>query len=83
MFKWNLDKKSENCLKYVAGVDISFHKENSDIACSYLIVMSYPELKTVYEDYEYVKLDMPYIPGFLAFREASHILKLFKKLQGD
>lgn len=37
----------------------------------------------VYEDYEYVKLDMPYVPGFLAFREASHLLKLFNKLKND
>lgn len=83
LFKWNLDKNSDKCLKYIGGVDISFSKDDPNIACSFLVVLKYPELKPVYEDYEYVKLDMPYVPGFLAFREASHLLKLFNKLKND
>ena len=37
-------------------------------------------MKIVYEDHEFVKLDMPYVSGFLAFREAAHLLKLFDRL---
>lgn len=37
-------------------------------------------MKVLYSDYEIVKLNMPYVPGFLAFREAAHILNLFTKL---
>jgi len=39
------------------------------------------KFKVVYKDHEFVKLDMEYIPGFLAFREAAHLVKLFDKLK--
>ncbi|KRX05847.1 hypothetical protein PPERSA_03784 [Pseudocohnilembus persalinus] len=67
-------------LKYVAGVDISFSQDVENLACSYLAVLSFPSLEIVYEDFEFIKLDQPYVSGFLAFREAAHILKLFEKL---
>lgn len=67
-------------LKYVAGVDISFSQDIENLACSYLTVLSYPELEIVYEDSQFVKLTMPYVSGFLAFREAAHLLQLFENL---
>lgn len=50
------------------------------MACSYLTVLSYPDMKIVYEDFEFVKLTMPYVSGFLAFREAAHLINLFDRL---
>ena len=35
----------------------------------------------VYKDYEIVKLDLPYVPGFLAFREVPHLMKLINTLK--
>jgi len=66
-------------LKYVGGLDISFHKKDKDIACSCYVILSFPELKVVYSDSEMVVLEGEYIPGFLAFREAAHFLKLIRK----
>ena len=43
------------------------------------MVLSFPDLKTVYIDNELVKLEGPYIPGFLAFRECAHMHKLIEK----
>jgi len=40
-------------------------------------------MKVLYEDFEYVYLDMPYIPGFLAFREAPHLIKLFQRMKAS
>ncbi|KAL0557690.1 hypothetical protein IC582_006240 [Cucumis melo] len=44
-------------LKYVGGVDISFLKEDSSVAC------------------------VPYVPGFLAFREAPVLLELLERMK--
>nr|XP_016454817.1 PREDICTED: endonuclease V-like isoform X3 [Nicotiana tabacum] len=78
-FKWRLppkinerEKEGSNCeilLKYVGGVDLSFSKEDSSIACGALVVLDFQTLKVVYEDSSIVRLHIPYLPGFLAFRE--------------
>ena len=75
-FKWDQDS-----LKYVAGVDISFSMDHENIACSALVILDRKSLKIVYEHYEYVELDLPYVPGFLAFREIPSLLPLFEKLR--
>lgn len=66
---------------YVAGVDISFVKGDDVNACAALVVLSYPQLQTVYSDCEMIKLTAPYIPGFLGFREVPFIVKLFEKIE--
>ena len=58
-------------LKYIAGMDISASKKNPNIAVSALTICD-RNLKIVYEDYKIVKMDEPYIPGFLAFRGVNH-----------
>ncbi|KAK5575273.1 hypothetical protein RB653_010530 [Dictyostelium firmibasis] len=68
-------------LKYIGGVDISFVKDNDIDACASLIVIEYPSLKIVYKDIEFVKLTELYIPGFLAFRETPHLIKLVDRLK--
>lgn len=70
-----------NDLKLIGGVDLSFVKSHKNIAVSYLCVMTFPDFKVVYEDYEFVELDVEYIPGFLAFRECFHLAKLYNKLK--
>ena len=79
-FNWNVDPESPECVRYIGGVDISFSKTHLDIAVSCLVVLKFPHLSVVYEDHEVVKLDMEYVPGFLAFWEAAHIIKLYNKL---
>jgi len=67
-------------LKRIGGVDISFFKEDPDKAVASLIVLEYPSYKVIYEDDEVVPLNLPYIAGFLAFREVPAIEKLYKRL---
>lgn len=68
--------KAEN-LRYIGGVDISFSRENASLACAALIVVDAYSFEVVYEDFDIVELDVPYFPGFLAFREVcfriSHV----------
>ncbi|TYI25768.1 hypothetical protein ES332_A05G071900v1 [Gossypium tomentosum] len=74
-FPWRLASQSESepqqqQLKYVGGVDVSFSKEEPSMACGSLVVLDLlHDLRLVYQEYTCLSLDIPYIPGFLAFRE--------------
>ena len=57
-------------LTLVGGVDISF-VDCTDDACAALVVVEYPSMKLVYEDYQMVRMTQPYIAGFLAFRKKN------------
>eukprot|EP01080_Neovahlkampfia_damariscottae_P009968 gene9968-2287_t len=70
-------KKLEN-LKLIGGVDISFSKKEKDCAVASLVVLTYPELKVVYELYQKVTMKLPYKAGFLAFREVDFLLDLIE-----
>lgn len=72
-------------LRYVAGLDISFVK-NDVTACSGLFVFDLSDnMKLVYKDIdaELIKMDQPYVPGFLAYREAPILLKKLEKLKTE
>ncbi|KAL4218883.1 hypothetical protein ACF0H5_021471 [Mactra antiquata] len=81
MFKCHKVKDCKDHGYYIAGVDISFVKDDLVNACAGLVVLRFPSLKLVYEDYKMVELTEPYIPGFLAFREAPFIVDLFDTLK--
>uniref|UniRef100_A0A803NLE0 Endonuclease V n=1 Tax=Cannabis sativa TaxID=3483 RepID=A0A803NLE0_CANSA len=68
-------------LEYVGGVDISFSKKDSSVACGILVVLDLHSLEVVYEDFSVVTLHVPYVPGFLAFREAPVLLQLLEKMK--
>ncbi|GMN39779.1 hypothetical protein TIFTF001_009001 [Ficus carica] len=68
-------------LKYVGGVDISFSKEDPSLACGTLVVLELHGLRVVYEDFSVVTLHVPYVPGFLAFRETPVLLGLLEKMK--
>ncbi|KAG6546256.1 hypothetical protein Mapa_012295 [Marchantia paleacea] len=69
-----------NRLRYVGGVDLSFSKSDPSFACGALVVLDFDTLEVVYEDFCTVQLTMPYIPGFLAFRESPVILNLLDRV---
>ncbi|KAJ3323299.1 hypothetical protein HDU76_013693 [Blyttiomyces sp. JEL0837] len=69
-------------LKYIGGIDVSFFEGTMDaIGC--LAVLSFPDLKPVYETFKKVTLTEPYIPGYLAFREAPVILDMLETLKRE
>ncbi|CAM6091769.1 unnamed protein product [Calypogeia fissa] len=67
-------------LRYVGGVDLSFSKTDPSVALGALVVLDMDTMKVVYEDFDMVQLTMPYIPGFLAFRESPVLLNLLEKM---
>ncbi|CAH1429815.1 unnamed protein product [Lactuca virosa] len=84
-YTWKLGETGEGCgvelLKYIGGVDISFSKDDPSVACGTLVVLDFKTLDVVYEDSSIVTIDVPYVPGFLGFREAPIFLKLLEKMQ--
>ncbi|XP_059460605.1 uncharacterized protein LOC132189821 [Corylus avellana] len=85
-FTWKLPtttsaEEEVEMLRYVGGVDMSFSKEDPSVACGTLVVLDTQNLQVVYEDYSLVTLDVPYVPGFLAFREAPILLELLQRMK--
>ncbi|XP_048105034.1 endonuclease V-like [Alosa alosa] len=68
-------------LERVGGVDLSFIKGDDINACAQLVVLSYPDMKLLYQDSQMVALDAPYVAGFLAFRETPSLLHALRRLQ--
>ncbi|KAL5558294.1 hypothetical protein UlMin_034505 [Ulmus minor] len=66
---WMEEEGEGEVLKYVGGVDISFSMEDPSVACGILVVLDLYNLQVVYQDFSIVTLNVPYVPGFLAFRE--------------
>jgi deoxyribonuclease V len=64
-------------VRTVAGVDVGM---NGEVAKAAIVVLSYPALAPVEESVAQEPATMPYVPGFLAFREAPAILGACEKL---
>jgi len=64
---------------FIAGVDIS--KPNAQgIATGAIVVLVYPQLTVVETKVEEQRIDFPYVPGLLSFRELPLILAACQKL---
>ena len=82
----NDDDKESVKLRYIGGVDISATKPGHyeyDKACAGIMIFEYPSMELVHQETEIVTLEHPYIAGFLAFREVSHLIKLIKKVKKE
>lgn len=64
-------------VRTVAGVDVGMKGE---VARAAVVVLSYPALALLEQSVAHKPVTMPYIPGFLAFREAPAILAVCEKL---
>ena len=65
--------------RFIAGVDISVDREKGT-ATGAVVVLSYPELELAETKVVNGKLDFPYVPGLLSFRESPLILTVCEKL---
>ena len=46
-----------------------------------VVVLRFPSLELVEKVYSYGPVYMPYVPGFLSFREAPNVIHAFAKLE--
>ncbi len=67
-------------VRYIAGVDISYSREES--FCSIVLLDNYSKDKPVIEKvFSVKKISFPYIPGLLFFREFPVFFECYKKLK--
>jgi len=75
-----VSKRSEvTTPRFIAGVDISTRK-GEEMASGAVVVLNYPELRVVETKVVRDRLDFPYIPGLLSFRESPLTLAACQKL---
>lgn len=71
-------------IQKVAGVDISYwNKNNTEYAACCIVVLNYVTKEVVEKEYVVEKVEVPYIPGCLAFREIPIFLKAYEKVDTD
>ena len=72
-------------IKYVAGMDVSLSNEEGfeHLAVASMSVMKFPSMELVYEKHIERSHDIPYCPGFLAFKEIPAMKELFQIFRDD
>ena len=69
-------------LQYVAGVDLAYWNENNiEYAVCCIVVIDFCTMKIVEKKCYNGLIDVPYIPGCLAFREVDLVLKTVELLE--
>lgn len=71
-----------SCLKYVAGVDLAYWKEETtEYAVCCIVVFDYWTREIVEKKHCMGKIEVPYIPGCLAFREIDLVMDTIRLLE--
>ncbi|MBE9536479.1 MAG: deoxyribonuclease V [Proteobacteria bacterium] len=66
--------------KLIAGVDVSYEK-HGDLFHAAIVILSFPGLEVIEESCASGRVDFPYIPGLLSFREGPVVIEAFKELK--
>lgn len=69
-------------LRTIAGADVSLNLYGKD-AYAGVVVFSYPGLEYVTHAVVKTRIDFPYIPGLLSFREVPALLECLAKLESE
>ncbi|MGA1846625.1 endonuclease V [Deferribacter abyssi] len=72
-------KKFDKKVNFAAGIDVSFSKRDNLAFCSIVVVDKDFNILEVQNFHK--KINMPYIPGLLSFRELPVIYGAYKKLK--
>jgi deoxyribonuclease V len=73
-------KNKLGSVKLIAGADMSIDDERG-LGYAGVIVYFFPDLVEVERQHAKAKLNFPYVPGLLAFREAPVLIKAFAKIR--
>jgi deoxyribonuclease V len=75
-----LENRLPEVVQLVAGVDVSYEK-HGDLFFAAVVVVAREEGRVVEEASAMGRVDFPYIPGLLSFRELPIILEAFRRLR--
>ncbi|ORJ57143.1 deoxyribonuclease V [Geothermobacter hydrogeniphilus] len=67
-------------LSHVAGVDVSYRKHGDQFFAA-VVVLSFPHLEPIEVADFSARVNFPYIPGLLSFRELPVLLQAFRRLR--
>ncbi len=70
----------ESLPKTVAGADVSYNK-GSNIFFAGIVLLSFPDMEIIDEVSAVGRVDFPYIPGLLSFREGPLLIEAFRRLE--
>ena len=76
-----VDSFAIKSLRYIGGFDMSFDPEDDTRAVAYLSVYDVVSKTIIHESHTLCHLDVPYVSGFLGFREVPHYLHLLSLIQ--
>eukprot|EP00770_Monocercomonoides_exilis_P000049 MONOS_52.1-p1 / transcript=MONOS_52.1 / gene=MONOS_52 / organism=Monocercomonoides_exilis_PA203 / gene_product=endonuclease V / transcript_product=endonuclease V / location=Mono_scaffold00001:276870-278188(+) / protein_length=377 / sequence_SO=supercontig / SO=protein_coding / is_pseudo=false len=68
-------------IRYIGGVDVSFFKENEGRGMACVAVLEFPSFRLVYENVKEFELTVPYVSGYLAFREKDILEKMIADIK--
>lgn len=77
------DSKDFSSIRYYAGADISFHKDDPDKAIATLAVFDRQTHRLVAEVSCMCRTDIPYLAGYLAYREAPILMAVLDLLRNE
>lgn len=66
--------------RYIGGADVGF-EQGGEVTRAALVILEYPSLKMVEHRVARIATTMPYIPGFLSFREYPALLAAWQMLE--
>lgn len=74
------DSLKTDDIRTIAGFDVAFFGDKAVCAA---VVLDFKTMTVLESKYILVKQEMPYIPGFLAFREGNAIMQAYYDLDND
>lgn len=73
------DRMEQDPPRLIAGADVGF-EQGGDVTRAAIVLLKYPSLELVEYQVARVATSMPYIPGFLSFREYPALLTAWEML---
>ncbi|MCS3604982.1 deoxyribonuclease V [Buttiauxella sp. BIGb0471] len=73
------DRLEQDPPRFIAGADVGF-EQGGDVTRAAIVLLKYPSLELVEYQVARVATSMPYIPGFLSFREYPALLAAWEML---